>query len=68
VAQCGRLRRDCLAETDACVVLLVNYRISHGTVLLGLRVSQENGGVALEKNFKDRELRYACNIARQRRS
>jgi hypothetical protein len=37
--------------------------VSHGTVLLGLYVSQENGGVALQKNFNDGELRYVCNIA-----
>jgi hypothetical protein len=63
-------RLECMfPRRNRCLcVLLVNYRISHGTVLLGLRVSQENGGVALEKNFKDGELRYACNIAHQRRS
>jgi hypothetical protein len=58
-----RLERLFPHETDACVALLVNYRISHGTVLVGLSVSQENGGVALQKNFKDGELRYVCNIA-----
>jgi hypothetical protein len=47
--------------------LLFNYRIGHGTVLLGLYVSQEYGGVALQKNFNDEELRYVCNIAAGRR-
>jgi hypothetical protein len=45
-----------LTKTDAGIVLLFNYRVGHGTVLLGLYVSQENGGVALQKNFNDEEI------------
>jgi hypothetical protein len=43
-------------------VLLFNYRVGHGTVLLALYVRQDNGGVALQKYFNDRRLCYTCNI------
>jgi hypothetical protein len=56
----------CLAETDACVALLVKHQGRHGTVLLGLYVSRENGGVTLQKNFNG-ELRYVRNIPGGRR-
>jgi hypothetical protein len=57
----------CLAETDACVALLVKHQGRHGTVLLGLYVSRENGGVTLQKNFNAGELRYVRNIPGGRR-
>jgi hypothetical protein len=48
-------------------VLLVKHHVRHGTVLLGLYVSRENGGVALQKNFNAGELRYVRNIPGGRR-
>jgi hypothetical protein len=57
----------CLAETDACVALLVKHQGRHGTVLLGLYVSRENGGATLQKNFNAGELRYVRNIPGGRR-
>jgi hypothetical protein len=43
-------------------VLLVKQHVRHGTVLLGLYVSRENGGVTLQTNFNAGELRYVRNI------
>ena len=51
----------CLAETDACVALLVKHHVRHGTVLLGLYVSRENGDVTLQRNFNAGESRYVRN-------
>jgi hypothetical protein len=48
-------------------VLLVKHHVRHGTVLLGLYVSRENGGVTLQKNFNAGELRYVRNIPGGRR-
>jgi hypothetical protein len=48
-------------------VLLVKHHVRHGTVLLGLYVSHENGGGSLQKNFNAGELRYVRNIPGGRR-
>jgi hypothetical protein len=56
-----------VTETDVGVVSRVKYHLGDGTALLGLYVNRENGGGALQKNFKNGELRYACNISAGRR-
>jgi hypothetical protein len=61
------VRANCLAETDGCFVLLVKHHVRHGTVLLGLYVNRENGGLTLQTNFNAGELRYVRNIPGGRR-